>query len=316
MTTINVRKRLGQEFRTRVDARVRRIAAPRADVLELQKTVIDLTERLEAQQRKTDELAQRHARDRAAIGSLELLLGKEGRINTRVLTPNDVKTLVSAIDTVTGKQAKAEVAQAYRSLIEIEARAIGRIAGSTPNIIGKLSVAALMAKPDAHVLEIGTLFGVFAAALAREVQRRAGLASMTIVDPMATLQLQSDRPAGADVSGTPAVERVVRHNLGLEPGLENVRLVQGFSHDPVVRAAAATQPFDVIVVDGDHAREGVLKDLQWVEEIAAEGALVILDDYGSKDWPGVEEAAQEHLSGPTRLEMLGTVATSAFLRAR
>ncbi|MFF9348198.1 class I SAM-dependent methyltransferase [Streptomyces sp. NPDC014734] len=96
----------------------------------------------------------------------------------------------------------------------------------------------------------------------------------------------------------------------------DVRIRQGFSSDPDVREAVSDRAYGVVVVDGDHAMEGVAADLDWVERIAAPGAIVVLDDYGDASWPGVREALDKHpADGSSRLRMLGRVSTSAFLRA-
>ncbi|CAM5509319.1 Class I SAM-dependent methyltransferase OS=Streptomyces griseomycini OX=66895 GN=FHS37_001409 PE=4 SV=1 [Streptomyces griseomycini] len=71
----------------------------------------------------------------------------------------------------------------------------------------------------------------------------------------------------------------------------------------------------MIVVDGDHSAEGVARDLEWAEEIAAPGAIVVLDDFGDPKWPGIKEALDKHLTGDTRFTYLGKAALSAFLRA-
>jgi hypothetical protein len=69
-------------------------------------------------------------------------------------------------------------------------------------------------------------------------------------------------------------------------------------------------------VDGDHSLDGVRADLEWVEQIVAPGGIVVLDDYGDKAWPGVQDALDKHLaSGASRLNLLGRVSTSAYLRA-
>lgn len=71
----------------------------------------------------------------------------------------------------------------------------------------------------------------------------------------------------------------------------------------------------MIVVDGDHSAEGVAKDLEWAEEIAAPGAIVVLDDYDDPSWPGIKDALDDRLKGSTRFTFLGKAARSAYLRA-
>jgi hypothetical protein len=53
------------------------------------------------------------------------------------------------------------------------------------------------------------------------------------------------------------------------------------------------------------------------ERVVAPGGIVVLDDFGDRNWPGVEQATRAHLAAAeTRFELIGVVATSAFLRAR
>lgn len=120
----------------------------------------------------------------------------------------------------------------------------------------------------------------------------------------------------ADVSGSPVTENVVRENLalaGVDPA--RMRLIRGYSEDPAIQAQASDREYGVIVIDGDHSAEGVANDLKFAEKIIAPGGIVVLDDFGDKGWPGVQEATEAHLAGETKFEFLGAVATSAFLRA-
>ncbi|MES4832263.1 class I SAM-dependent methyltransferase, partial [Streptomyces anthocyanicus] len=108
----------------------------------------------------------------------------------------------------------------------------------------------------------------------------------------------------------------VRTNLGLAgPAGAAARIRQGFSEDPETRAAVSDRDYGVIVVDGDHSAEGVAKDLEWAEEIAAPGAIVVLDDYDDPSWPGIKDALDDRLKGSTRFTFLGKAARSAYLRA-
>jgi hypothetical protein len=67
---------------------------------------------------------------------------------------------------VSGDRSGAErnISQAFRLLIALEALGVGRIAGGTMNICGKLSAVPLLDPPNDEILEIGTLYGMFGAA--------------------------------------------------------------------------------------------------------------------------------------------------------
>ncbi|MDH2389801.1 class I SAM-dependent methyltransferase [Streptomyces sp. HNM0663] len=252
--------------------------------------------------------------------AVDLLLDGTGRGASRIPPAHEVDTLVRQTSEVTGsaEHARRSVVVAYRTVVALEALGVGRLAGSTSNICGKLATVPLLSPPNGSILEIGTLYGLFATALVRMVHRAGIEPDLTIVDPLAGLQLQPGAKQGADPTGTPVREDVVRANLalGASRAALQARIQQGFSSDPEVRAAVSDRAYGVVIVDGDHSMEGVTADLEWVEEIAAPGGIVVLDDYGDNKWPGVQEALDKHLAGgETRLRLLGRVSTSAFLRA-
>jgi predicted O-methyltransferase YrrM len=286
---------------TAMDRRIKRLSG--AEVAGLRKE-------LKETQQQVDNL-------RADNYAVELLLGSTGRGSHRTPTKGQIKKLADEVREVTGvATAERQIHLAYRTLVVLEALGAGRVAGGTMNVVGKLSTIPLLKPPNDEVLEIGTLHGLFAAGLARQLTSDGRTPSLTIVDPLADVQLQPGHVVGADPSGTPISEQVVRANLTLS-GLphERLRLQQGFSNAPEVRAAVSDREYGVIVIDGDHSEEGVREDLEWAETIAASGGIVVLDDYTDRNWPGVEAAVEKHLAGDTRFTLIGRIATSGFLRA-
>jgi len=254
--------------------------------------------------------------------SLELLLDGTGRGTARTPTPAQLNKLADQIAAITGDAAAAKrnVYVGFRLLVAVESLGVGRIAGSTMNICGKLATTPLLDAPNDDVLEIGTLYGLFAAALLRMLERLGRDPQLTVVDPLIGAQHQTGATMRPDASGTPVREAAVRTNLSLagEAGAA-ARIQVGYSTDPDTRAAVGDRSYGVVIVDGDHSYEGVATDLDWAEEIAAPGGIVVLDDYGDDKWRGVQQAVDEHLAGGgkhTRFTLLGRVSTSGYLRAR
>jgi Methyltransferase domain len=295
-----------------LDRRIERLAGTRArqlygsEVIDLRSQVIELRSELE--------------RMRAGRFAVDLLLGSQGRRNSRLVSEAGIRELAAEVRHISGDaEAYGRVVQTYRMLFELELRGVGRLAGSARNVLGKLATTPLLDPPNGEVLEIGTLFGLFSGGMARQLTRIGLRYQLTIVDPLATVQLQ-DGNLKPDASGSPVTETVVLANLalaGVEPG--RMRLIKGFSEDPRVQAKISDRQYGVIIVDGDHSQEGVARDLVLAERIAAPGAIVVIDDYGDHNWPGVERATSAHLDtgpGGTRFDLVGVVATSAFLRAR
>jgi predicted O-methyltransferase YrrM len=239
-----------------------------------------------------------------------------GQRYDRTLTPAPWATLTAEITELAGGQSPEwRMFQAFRTLLDHETRGLGRIAGSTYNVVGKLTVPLFLEPPDGPVLEIGTLFGLFAPALVKQFKQVGQFRTLTVIDPLAGHQVQPEHKLTYDPTGTPVTAQVARYNFAVT-GLDEdeVRLIEGFSTDEQVRTQAADRQYSVIVVDGDHSEDGVYADLWWVETVAAPGAIVIMDDFGDPGWLGVERATRRYLADGGRLEMLGTAATSAYLR--
>jgi hypothetical protein len=250
--------------------------------------------------------------------SNELLLGSPGRGLSRVVADGPLKHLHAEVAALAGDRDAAvrNVATAYRLLVALESLGVGRVAGGTMNICGKLGTIPLLGPPNDEILEIGTLYGMFSTGLIRMLERDGRSPRLTIVDPFAGVQLQPGTNPRPDPTGTPVDEHAVRTNLALAgPAGAAARIRQGFSEDPETREAVSDRAYGVIVIDGDHSAKGVRQDLQWAEEIAAPGAIVVLDDYGDPNWKGIKEALDEHLKEDTRLTYLGKAAHSAYLRA-
>ncbi|GGV49262.1 class I SAM-dependent methyltransferase [Streptomyces griseoflavus] len=250
--------------------------------------------------------------------TFELLLGPRGRGISRRVAEEPLESLCAEVAALTGDRDAAvrNVAAAFRLLVALESLGVGRVAGGTMNICGKLGTIPLLDPPNDEILEIGTLYGMFSAGLVRMMERDGRSPALTIVDPFAGVQLQPGTDRRPDPTGAPVDERAVRTNLGLAgPAGAAARVQRGFSEDPGTRAAVSDRGYGVIVVDGDHSAEGVAQDLRWAEEIAAPGGVVVLDDYGDPSWPGIKEALDAHLKGDSRFTYLGKAARSAYLRA-
>lgn len=319
----DIRRRTGVVLRamhlwptTRV--RVRRLGSSQD---RLRNEVRQLREARALNEKRLSVLEQELATLRESMGTmlpgLDLLLGRRLPGMNRAIGQAVLDDLIHEVSAITGvKRADHHVATGYATLVELEARGLGRIAGTTQNVVGKLTTTPLLDPPNDEVLEIGTLFGMHAAGLARQFARRGRTVTVTIIDPLDGLQLQGGRNDQTDRTAVPVVEDVVWRNFALAGvPLEQLRVLKGMSQDDQIRSSAADRRYGTIIVDGDHSADGVSRDLLWAEDVAADGGVVVLDDYGDAKWPGVQTAVDAHLAGPTRFTMIGTVATSAYLRA-
>ncbi|MDX3452944.1 class I SAM-dependent methyltransferase [Streptomyces sp. ME02-8801-2C] len=271
-----------------------------------------------ALQEELQKLQQELQKSRSRLRPLELFFDGTGRGMARLPSAHHIDQAIDELAQVTGDKDGSErnVAQAFRLLIAMEALGVGRIAGGTMNIVGKLSAVPLLDPPNDEVLEIGTLYGMFGAALIRMLERAGREPKLTIVDPLAGTQLQPGASMRDDASGAPVQGSAVRVNLALAGAAgAATRVQQGFSEDPEVRALISDRSYGVIIVDGDHSAAGVAADLEWAEQIIAPGGIVVLDDFGHPKWPGIKEAFEKHMAGETRFTFLGHVAHSGYLKA-
>jgi hypothetical protein len=301
---------------SRLDGHISRLArlASRPVNDQTRQEIRDLRAEL-AQLRAT--LAKSHEQIGPLGYSLELLLGPAGRAKSRVVDEALITLLAGQVELATGvEDARAQVIQAYRVLIELELRGVGRLAGGVKNVLGKLATAPMLAPPNGEILEIGTLYGIFAGGMARQLDRIGLDPQITIVDPFMGGQLQRGK-VRQDASGSPVTEVVARANLRLSGVSDHrIRVVHGYSEDPAIQEAVSDREYGLMIIDGDHSAEGVAVDLALAERVVAPQGIVVIDDYGDSKWAGVKLATTAHLAAATRFDLVGVVATSAFLRAR
>lgn len=252
----------------------------------------------------------------ALITTANLLLGPEGRNHPRLLRHDQVDRLAAEIASLSvDGPTIPSIATSLRTLISVESLGVGRVAGRTSNIIGKLASIPLLRPPGSEALEIGTLYGLFAVSMLKELDSLGGPWGLTVVDPLAGHQEQpSSRGGGGGGREVPVTSAVFTENVGRFGFSHRTRLVQHKSTSPMAIDAISDRQYGLIVVDGDHSANGVLHDLSLLPRIALKGAVVVVDDYGDPAWPGVKAALDRHLETSRHLSMLGTVATSAFLR--
>ncbi|HYP43931.1 MAG TPA: class I SAM-dependent methyltransferase [Propionibacteriaceae bacterium] len=312
---------VGRRVKASIDRRVRHQVTAR--VGEHERLLEQALRSTSAQALIADEVArqlaqQRPAPDQRRINrdfTTDVFFGAQSRYD-RMLTPSRYRSLAAEITELTGVTSlEWPMRQAYRSLLDHESRGLGRIAGSTYNIIGKLVVPVLLQPAAGQVLEIGTLFGLFSPALIRQFRRVGQYPELTVIDPLEGIQIQPELVgSNSDPTGTPVTSLTLQRNFeqfGLAEG--EFRIVRGFSTDPVRQEEVADRRYDVVVIDGDHSEEGVYADLWWVENLVTAGGIVVMDDFGDPAWPGVERAGRRYLSDGGRLELLGTASTSAYL---
>lgn len=272
------------------------------------------------QEREIRRLRREQSNAHAQIDSLlvtsELILGRRGRIHDRRVGAEHLSQLeAELLGLVSDCDPNLALAEAMRCLIVAETSGTGRIAGTTQNVLGKLAAIRVLDPPGGEALEIGTLYGLFATSLLRQFAKTGRVWSFTAVDPLSGLQEQPSGSAGDPNYQVPVVPAVFWQNLQSQGFAERSRLVQGRSTDPAIKEAVGDRRYGLIIIDGDHSFDGVLNDLYLAEDVSQPGGIIVVDDYGDRNWPGVNRALDHFLSLDVSLALLGKIATSAILQA-
>ena len=137
-----------------------------------------------------------------------------------------------------------------------------------------------LAKRRTNIVELGTASGWTAAALALADPDR----NVTTFDPI-------DRPNREDYWGL------------LDPG---VRARINFFEEDGALGAKRVSDVDFLFIDSSHDREPTLNEFNAWQPSLAPGAIVVFDDFGHPDFPGVAEAVRE-------LDLTGEAAAGHFI---
>lgn len=214
------------------------------------------------------------------------------------------------------KPVASELRYLERKLQVIEGLCEGRLAGSADDAVARVFASRMVRRKEIRILEIGVLFGVGAIYMHQALAPHFGRVRLTLVDPFNGYY---GRDHLDPTTGQPITRGAVERNLR-RTGVpsEDVTLVEGFSTDDSVRAKVAeTGSYDVVLIDGDHSREGITADFSLYSEFVRDGGVLIVDDYGSPDWPDVTAYTDAVIGVDERFKRVAVVGkTAVFKRVR
>ncbi len=217
-----------------------------------------------------------------------------------------------------GKKLGIEVSQKELRYLErkvqhIEALCEGRLATTAEDAVARVLAARSQQRDEINVLEIGVLFGVGAAFMHMALSPFYKRVHFVLLDPFDGYYGPEhlDPLTGQKVSREAVERNLTRASIRRE----DVSILEGFSTDDQLLAQAKKQgPYDVIVIDGDHTYKGVEADYQRYAELVAPGGILIVDDYGSDDWPDVTKFVDAVVMSDDRFERVGTLSRTAIFR--
>ena len=87
-------------------------------------------------------------------------------------------------------------------------------------------------------------------------------------------------------------------------------LIQGSSHDEKVinHIKDICPTVDLLFIDGDHTKKGVLQDWKDYSNLVSKGGLVIFDDYWTGDLAKYAWKNKSHWDEPERMDIVGAYA--------
>lgn len=201
-----------------------------------------------------------------------------------------------------------------RKVQHTEALCEGRLATTAEDVVARALAARSRRVDELKVLEIGVLFGVSASFMHMALSPFYKRVRLVLLDPFDGYYGSEhlDPLTGQKVSRG-AVERNLRRAA---IPLEDVTILEGFSTDKAIQESALLEgPYDVLVIDGDHTYDGIRADFEQYAMMLAPGGILIIDDYGSEDWPDVTKYVDDVVAKDSRFEHLGTLSrTSVFQR--
>ena len=206
-----------------------------------------------------------------------------------------------------------EVRYLERKVQHLEAMCEGRMATTAEDAVARVLAARSQRGDEIKVLEIGVLFGVSAAIMHTALTPFYKKVQLVLLDPF-------DGYYGSDhldpLTGQKVSRAAVERNLTRAAiRSDDVKILEGFSTDDTIMQAAREEgPYDVIVIDGDHSYDGVKADFERYAEMVASGGVLIVDDYGSDDWPDVTKYVDKVVKSDDRFEQVGTLSRTAIFK--
>lgn len=200
-----------------------------------------------------------------------------------------------------------------RKVQHLEALCEGRLATTAEDAVARVLAARSQRGDEIRVLEIGVLFGVGAAFMHMALAPFYKNVKLVLLDPFDGYYGSEhlDPLTGQKVSRAAVDRNFARAAIRNE----DVFVLEGFSTDDrLLEEAKELGPYDVIVIDGDHSYQGVEADFVRYADLVKAGGILIVDDYGSDDWPDVTKFVDAVVVSDDRFEQVGTLSRTAIFR--
>jgi len=196
----------------------------------------------------------------------------------------------------------------------LEDRCEGRLACPVETALLRLLALRSLKTKHVRVLEIGTLFGVGAGVLHRLADPERQTVNLTLLDP---LDGYYETGTLDPTTGWPVTRRTLERNLAtMGVPQDDWRLIGHLSTDAAALEAASDREYDLLIIDGDHSVDGVARDFELYSPLVKSGGLIIFDDYGAPEWPGIQPYVDEHLRSEKGWSWVGADWRTGIMRRK
>lgn len=202
-----------------------------------------------------------------------------------------------------------------------ELQCSGRLATSTPSMVLRMVLARQMAaeaqaNQPVRLMDVGVLFGHGLGLLYEACLAQHSDIKLYAVDPF---QGHYDKNPLDVMTGVPVTEWVFKRNMAAlgvpDSALHTFNML---SSEAAKRqeVQALTGRVDLIVIEGAHSYEGIKTDFELYFPLLRDGGMILIDDYGSEDWPEVGRYVDEHVMGVEEVEFIGSAFQTAVVRKK
>lgn len=265
--------------------------------------------------RKVAQLTSEFARhvQLVAVGALSVNDALYQQFN-RTLKQEQAQTLLGWGEPLGLELNTARIAYLAHRACLLESQMKGRLATSIEAIVLRSLVCSAPKRTNVSILEIGTLFGIGAAAVYEAAANAHDKVHLTVIDPLDGYYAsgRGDLLTGAHVN-----EVTLRQNWSLAPIPEqDYTIIRHFSSDDAAIKAAMAREYDVLIIDGDHSLEGVKADFENYAPMVRPGGYILFDDYDVRDWPDIKRYVDSEIADLPMLHRVGAAFRSIVFQVK
>lgn len=298
---------------TAMERRVDALAVVDAETHKSLKSIISRLENLKLKQAHDVERERKRLHD--VVVRLSTINSGSFLGHRRQLNDTAVRDLVEGVAKSLGiVTTKRELAYIAHKICLLEDRCAGRIATVIETILVRVLAARHVAARHGYlsVLEIGTLFGISAGALYDRSRPFCDDIRLTLIDPLNGYYGSSERDI---ITGEPIARSTLEFNMArIGVPRANLTVLEGLSEDPAIRKACDGRAFNLLIIDGDHSREGVKRDFENYRELVVPDGLIAFDDYETEEWPDIKAYVDEEIAPRSDLELIAKGWRTALYR--